>query len=68
MEGSFTYPSLFTDTYGKVTVQARYNLTFSLIVPVDMPDTDVAEGVYQGMNLLASTLVKQSAEAGYAPT
>lgn len=36
-------------------------------LPVAIPAANLKEAVYQGMNLLASTLIKQSGEAGYAP-
>lgn len=37
-------------------------------MPQGVPATSINEAVYQAMNLLASTLVKQSGAAGYAPT
>lgn len=37
-------------------------------MPQGVPATAINEAVYQAMNLLASTLVKQSGAAGYAPT
>lgn len=37
-------------------------------VPQGIPSTAIGEAVYQMFNLLAATLVKQSAESGYSPT
>lgn len=39
-----------------------------ITVPQAIPATDINEAVYQGLNLLSSTLVKQSGAAGYSPT
>lgn len=39
----------------------------TVTVPQAIPSTQIGEGVYQAMNLAASTLVKQSLDAGYAP-
>lgn len=40
----------------------------SATVPQGMPLAEILEGVHQGMNLAASTLIKQSMAAGYAPS
>jgi len=37
-------------------------------IPQGVPASAINEAIYQSMNLLASTLVKQSGSAGYAPT
>jgi hypothetical protein len=37
-------------------------------IPQAVPASEINEAVYQAMNLLASTLVKQSVSAGYAAT
>jgi len=66
---NFTYPSLFTDTTtSRVQIDKRLNFTLTGAVPVEMTDTDLNEAIAQGFNLLASTLIKQSASSGYAPT
>lgn len=68
VEGSYSYPSLTTGSDGKINVASRFNLTFSGIVPVAMLDADLNEGVSQSLHLLATTLVKDSFKAGFAPT
>lgn len=37
-------------------------------VPQGIPASDINEAIAQGFNLVAATLVKQAAQAGYAPT
>jgi hypothetical protein len=68
VEGSYSYPSLTTGTDGKINVASRFNLTFSGIVPAAMLDADLNEGVSQSLNLLAQQLIKDSFNAGFAPT
>lgn len=65
----FSYPSLYTETTtGRVLVARRLNFSLTASIPVDMPDSDVNEAVYQGFNLLAAALIKDSVASGYAPT
>lgn len=65
---SGSYPSLVTSTdTGVTSVSDRLNLTLSVIVPLGMPQSAVDEGVSQFFNFIASTLVKDSGKAGYAP-
>lgn len=47
----------------KDSVVARLEMT----IPVAIPASEISEGVRQFLNCAAATLVKQSAEAGYAP-
>jgi len=69
LEASFSYPSTFTDaSTGRVSVAERLNYTLTVAVPVTMPDATLVEAVAQGMNLLASTLFKDSISSGYAPS
>lgn len=37
-------------------------------VPQAMPATEINEAIAQGFNLMAASLIKSSAQAGYAPT
>lgn len=37
-------------------------------IPQGIPSTEINEAVYQGLNLLASSLVKSSGSTGFAPT
>lgn len=64
----FSYPSLVTGSDGKVSVSDRLILDVGAVVPQGMLDADVNEAVSQGLNLLASTLVKDTVKAGFAPT
>lgn len=62
------YPSLVTDTTGKTQVADKLTIKLSVANPLGMPDADVNEGVSQFLNFAASTLIKDSCKAGYAPT
>lgn len=42
-------------------------IDITVTIPQNIPATAIGEAVYQGMNLAAATLVKQSLDAGYAP-
>lgn len=64
----FTYPTLVTDTQGKVTVADKLIIETTAIIPKGMPDADVNEAISQCANIHASTLFKDSYKAGYAPT
>lgn len=46
----------------------RVVLEVTATVPQAIPSTAIGEAVYQGLNLCAATLVKQSFDGGYAPT
>jgi hypothetical protein len=39
-----------------------------MTVPQAVPSANINEAIYQACNILAATLVKQAAAAGYAPT
>lgn len=49
----------------ETTDEELFRLEFTL--PSAIPGSELNEGVYQGMNLCASTLIKQAFAAGYAP-
>lgn len=69
VNGSYSYPSLVTSTdTGITSVGDRFNLTVSGVIPLNMTDADLAEAVSQSLNLFASTLMKDSFKAGFAPT
>lgn len=62
----FMYPSLVTDAgVTKIGDKATFSLTGSL--PLNMPDAERREAVYQFLNLCASTMLKQSNDEGFAP-
>lgn len=65
---SYAYPQTATATDGSVSVVNVLRLDGSVVIPQGMPQTTIDEGVAQAMNLLASTLVKASCKAGFAPT
>jgi hypothetical protein len=39
-----------------------------MTVPMAIPAANANEAIYQACNLLAASLIKQSAAAGYAPS
>lgn len=66
---TFSFPSVALDTTtSRSSVAQRGNFTLTGVIPLDMPDADVREYVYQGFNLLASALIKTSVSSGYAPS
>jgi hypothetical protein len=65
---SFAYPSTVEDESGRTTITNTYRFTGEVLLPLAMPDADVQEAVYQGCNLAAAALVKESFLAGRAPT
>lgn len=68
VEFSGAYPQTATATDGSVSVVNIGQVSGSFAVPQGMPQTDINEFVAQLCNMLASTLVKTSVKAGYAPT
>ncbi len=65
----FVMPYAVQDsTTTKYSASDRVVLTGVITMPQAIPKATLDEGVYQAMNLLASTLVKSSAASGYAPT
>nr|QDH89291.1 MAG: hypothetical protein H3RhizoL13507e1361_000002 [Leviviridae sp.] len=63
-----TYPYTTTGTDGKTYLAEKAIFTGSFVAPQAMPAADYDEAVAQAMNLMASTLVKQSFQAGFSPT
>jgi hypothetical protein len=39
-----------------------------MTVPQGIPSTEINESIYQALNCLAASLIKQAASSGYAPT
>lgn len=69
VEGVYQYPFTSTDsTTGLTSVVSKVPISFSATVPQGITDTVVAEAISQWANLMASTLVKSSLKAGFAPT
>lgn len=69
LDAQVQYPQIYTDTAtGLSAVRNRVVITVSAVIPVEMPDSDVAEAVMQAFNLFDSQLFTDSVKAGYAPT
>jgi hypothetical protein len=63
------YPFTITDsTTSSTSVKARIPFQATFTVPVEVPDTIIAEAVAQITNLVASTLAQSCIKLGYAPT
>jgi hypothetical protein len=64
---TYGYPQIVTsgDT-GVTSVENKALFTASGVLPVNMTETDINEFVSQGMNLMASALMKAMLKAGYA--
>lgn len=66
---NFVAPYALQDsTTTKFSASDRVVIEGIMTVPQAIPATNVNEAIYQACNLLAATLVKQSAASGYAPT
>lgn len=63
----FSFPSLVTGSDGRKSVADRVVMELSVVLPQGMDEGDVNEAVSQGVNLLNSTLVRDSLKIGYAP-
>lgn len=69
MDANFVYPQTATDsTTSLTTVVNRVPIQISAAIPTNVPAAVIAEAISQAANLLASTLVKDSMKAGFAPT
>jgi len=70
MKFNFVYPYAVQDSTTTL-YSAKDRVVFdggSVTIPQGIPATEIQEAIYQGLNLLAATLIKQSGAAGYAPT
>lgn len=63
-----TYPYTTVGSDGKTYLAEKAIFTGSWLCPQGMPIADFNEAVSQGMNLVATTLAKDSFKAGFAPT
>lgn len=69
VEFTFVLPQTYTEsTTNLVKVQNKVPISGSFVLPLEVPDSIVAEAVHQLTNLLSSTLVRNSLKAGFAPT
>jgi len=65
---NFVSPYALQDsTTTKFSASDRVVIEGIMTVPQSIPSANINEAIYQACNLLASTLVKQAATAGYAP-
>lgn len=65
---NFVAPYALQDsTTTKYSASDRVVIEGIMSVPQALPATAINEAIYQACNILAATLVKQSAAAGYAP-
>jgi hypothetical protein len=65
---NFVSPYALQDsTTTKYSASDRVVIDGIMTVPQALPATNINEAIYQACNLLAQTLVKQAASAGYAP-
>lgn len=65
---NFVSPYALQDsTTTKFSASDRVVIEGIMTVPQSIPSANINEAIYQACHLLASTLVKQSAAAGYAP-
>jgi len=69
MNATYYMPQTATDTTTSLTsVVNSVPITFSVALPLEVPQTVIDEAVHQLTNLLASTLVRDALKAGFAPT
>lgn len=64
---TFFWPKTRTDALSNVIVSGGASGESSHLIPQDMTPTEIGEYVAQYANLLASALIKQSMNEGYAP-
>lgn len=66
---NFVSPYAVQDsTTTKYSASDRVVIEGVMTVPSAIPAANINESIYQACNLLAATLIKQAASAGYAPT
>lgn len=65
---SFVWPRSIVDVAGNVTIVGGASGESSHLIPQDMKVTDIKEYCSQYANLLASVLIQDCLNQGYAPT
>lgn len=68
VELTFVAPVVVTDVSGNLTSTQKIPLTFSGVIPQNVPVAAITEAIAQATNLLVSTLIRDSLNTGYAPT
>lgn len=67
LDGQVNWKQSATGTDGIIKVVNTAYIKCEMVIPQGMPSVDLNEFVSQALNLLASTLIKDSAKAGFAP-
>lgn len=67
MRTSFSWPKTRVDALSNVVVAGGASSESSHLIPQDMTPVEIGEYVAQYANLLASALIKQALNDGYAP-
>jgi hypothetical protein len=69
MKFNFVAPYAVQDTTTTL-YSAKDRVVFDgvISIPQNIPSTEINEAIYQGLNILANSLVKSSGSAGFAPT
>jgi len=67
MRSSFSWPKTRVDALSNVVVVGGASSESSHLIPQDMTPSEIGEYVAQYANLLASALIKQALNDGYAP-
>lgn len=68
VEGTYYWPQTAVGTDGKINVVNKLPISYSALIPKDMPDTEVNEAVSQGFNLFQSALNRDQVKQGFAAT
>lgn len=69
VEYNAVFPSVYTDSSSGLTqIRSKCVWSGSVVVPLDMADTDRNEQAAQVANLIASSLFVSTFNSGYAPT
>jgi len=69
LNGEYKYPQIATDsTTGLTVVVNTIPISFSVALPVSVPQTAIDEACAQFANLLDSSLIQLALKAGFSPT
>lgn len=63
----YAFNSLVTDA-GVTRIGDKFTANLTCTMPLNMPATDLVEGIHQFCNLVAAALIKQALNEGFAPT
>lgn len=65
--GTFRWPATQQDSGGNIVIAGGGNGSFTYLMPQNLPSTTIKEQAYQFGNLIASAIIKQTIEEGFAP-